>query len=83
MPAGLGAKIDGAALRILPIFDLIAKTGNIPNRDMFNTFNMGVGMCVVVPAAEADKALAILHEAGEDAYCMGEIVASEEKVTIC
>lgn len=83
LPGGLGAKIDGAALRILPIFDLIAKTGNIPNRDMFNTFNMGVGMCVVVPAAEADKALAVLHEAGEDAYCMGEIVASEEKVTIC
>jgi phosphoribosylformylglycinamidine cyclo-ligase len=83
LPEGMGVKIDRSALRILPIFDLIAKTGNIPERDMFNTFNMGVGMCVVVPAAEAEKAVAVLKEAGEDAYIMGEIVASDEKVTIC
>lgn len=83
LPEGMGVKIDRSALKILPIFDLIAKTGNIPERDMFNTFNMGVGMCVVVPAAEAEKAVAVLKEAGEEAYVMGTIVEGDEKVTIC
>ena len=83
LPEGMGVKIDRSSLKILPIFDLIAKTGNIPERDMFNTFNMGVGMCVVVPAAEAEKAVAVLKEAGEDAYVMGTIVEGDEKVTIC
>ena len=83
IPQGLGAKIDRSAIRVPSIFDLIAKTGNIPQRDMFNTFNMGVGMSVVVPAAQADTALAILRENGEDAYVMGEIVAGEEKVVLC
>ena len=82
IPDGLGAKIDKSAVRILPIFDLIAKTGNIPERDMFNTFNMGVGMSVVVPAAQADQALEILKANGEDAYIIGEIVESEEKVIL-
>lgn len=83
LPDGLGAKIDKSALQILPIFDLIGKTGNIPERDMFNTFNMGVGMSIVVKKDEADKAIKVLKACGEDAYIMGEIVASEEKVTIC
>ena len=83
IPQGLGAKIDRGAIRVPSIFDLIARTGNIPQRDMFNTFNMGVGMSVVVPAAQADTALAILRENGEDAYVMGEIVAGEEKVILC
>ncbi len=83
IPQGLGAKIDRSAIRVPSIFDLIARTGNIPQRDMFNTFNMGVGMSVVVPAAQADTALAILRENGEDAYVMGEIVAGEEKVILC
>ena len=82
IPDGLGAKIDKSAVRILPIFDLIAKTGNIPERDMFNTFYMGVGMSVVVPAAQADQALEILKANGEDAYIIGEIVESEEKVIL-
>ncbi|MDY5220844.1 MAG: phosphoribosylformylglycinamidine cyclo-ligase [Eubacteriales bacterium] len=82
IPDGLGAKIDKAAVRVLPIFDLIAKTGNIPERDMFNTFNMGVGMSVVVPAAQVDKALEILKANGEDAYVIGEIVESEDKVIL-
>ena len=73
IPDGLGAKIDKAAVRVLPIFDLIAKTGNIPERDMFNTFNMGVGMSVVVPAAQVDKALEILKANGEDAYVIGAV----------
>ncbi len=83
IPDGLGAKIDRSAVRVLPIFDLIAKTGNIPERDMFNTFNMGVGMSIVVPANEVETALAVLAEQGIDAYIIGEIVASDEKVTIC
>ena len=82
MPDGLGAKIDKAAVKVLPIFDLIAKTGNISERDMYNTFNMGVGMSIIVPAAEAEKALAVLRENGEDAYIIGEIVVSDEKVIV-
>lgn len=83
LPEGFGVKVNRSALKILPIFDLIAKTGNIPERDMFNTFNMGVGMCVIVPANEADKALEVLKANGEDAYVMGEIVEGETKVEIC
>ncbi len=82
IPDGLGAKIRKDDVRILPIFDLIAKTGNIPQRDMFNTFNMGVGMSVVVAKEDAQKALEILRANGEDAYLLGEIVASEEKVIL-
>ena len=83
LPDGFGAKIDRSALRILPIFELIAKTGNIPERDMFNTFNMGVGMSIVVAAEDVEKTLEILKANGEDAYVMGEIIESEEKVVIC
>ena len=82
IPDGLGARIDKSAVRVLPIFDLIARTGNIPERDMFNTFNMGVGMSVVVPAAQADRALEVLRANGEDAYVIGEIVESEDKVIL-
>ena len=82
IPDGLGAKIDKNAVRVLPIFDLIAKTGNIPERDMFNTFNMGVGMSVVVPAGQVEQALEILKANGEDAYVIGEIVESEDKVIL-
>ena len=83
LPDGFGAKIDRSAVRILPIFELIQKHGNISERDMFNTFNMGVGMSIVVPKDEADKALAILKDNGEDAYIIGEIVESENKIEIC
>ena len=83
IPQGLGAKIEKSAVRVLPIFDLIAKKGNIPERDMFNTFNMGVGMSMVVAAEDADKALQVLRENGEDAYIIGSIVESEDKVQIC
>lgn len=82
IPDGLGAKIDKSAVRVLPIFDLIAKTGNIPERDMFNTYNMGVGMSVVVAKEDAERTLEILRANGEDAYVIGEIVASEEKVIL-
>lgn len=82
-PKGLSAKINKNSVRILPIFDLIAKTGNIPERDMFNTFNMGVGMSVVVDRADADRALAILRENGEDAYVIGAVVEGGEGCVIC
>ena len=82
IPDGLGAKIDKSAVRVLPIFDVIAKEGNIPERDMFNTYNMGVGISIVVPAAEVDKALEILTANGETAYVIGEIVESDEKVIL-
>ncbi len=77
---GMSAKIDRASVRVLPIFDLIAKVGNIPERDMFNTYNMGVGMCLTVAKEDADKALSILHANGEDAYIIGELTESDEGV---
>ena len=83
IPDGLGAVIRKEDVRILPIFDLIQKAGGISERDMFNTFNMGVGMCVTVAAEEAEKALEILKANGEDAYILGRIEASEEKITLC
>ena len=82
IPKGLGARIDKSALRVLPVFDLIAKEGGVPERDMFNTFNMGVGMSVVVAAEDADRAVACLRAEGEDAYVIGEIVPSEDGVVI-
>jgi len=83
IPKGLSAKITKSAVKVLPIFDLIAKTGNIPERDMYNTYNMGVGMSIVVPAAEVDTALEILKANGEDAYVIGEIVRGDDGVVFC
>ena len=82
IPDGLCAKIDKAAVKVLPIFDMIAKWGNIPERDMYNTYNMGVGMSIVVPASDADTALAVLKEQGIDAYLIGTIIKGEEKVIL-
>ncbi len=82
IPEGLTAKINKSAVKVLPIFDLIAKEGNIPERDMFNTYNMGVGMSIVVPANEVDKALEILKANGEDAYVIGEIIKGDEGVVL-
>lgn len=83
IPDGLGAVIERNAVRVLPIFDLIAKEGNISERDMFNTFNMGVGMSIVVAREDAEKAIEILKASGEDAYIIGKIENSEDKITIC
>ena len=80
---GLSAKIERSAVQVLPIFNVIAETGKIPERDMFNTFNMGVGMTVVVDKNDADKAVETLKAAGENAYILGELVESEEGVIIC
>lgn len=83
IPAGLGAKIRKSDVRVLPVFDLIAKEGGVPERDMFNTFNMGVGMSVVVAKEDADIALEVLRANGENAYIVGEIIESDDKVVIC
>ena len=77
LPEGCAAKIDRSAVQVLPIFDLIAKAGDIPEREMFNTFNMGVGMIAVVSAEDADKAVETLRANGEDAYVLGGIVEGE------
>ena len=82
IPDGLGAKVNKSAVKILPIFTLLQETGNIPERDMFNTFNMGVGMSVVVNKEDADKAIEILKANGEDAYIIGEIIKSDDKIII-
>ena len=82
LPEGLSACIDKSTLRTPPIFDLIEKTGHIDRRDMFNTFNMGVGMSAVVDKNDADKALSALRDAGVDAYVFGEIVSSDERVIL-
>ncbi len=82
IPDGLCAKIDKGAVKVLPIFDCIAKWGNIPERDMYNTYNMGVGMSIVVPAEEVELSLNILKENGIDAYVIGEIIEGEEKVIL-
>ena len=82
IPDGLGAKIDKSAVKVLPIFKLIQEKGGITERDMFNTFNMGVGMSVVVAKEDAERSLDILRANGEDAYLIGEIVESEEKIIL-
>jgi len=83
IPEGLGAVIDRKAVKVLPIFDLLAKKGNISDRDMFNTYNMGVGMSVIVSEKDKDEALNILHANGEDAYVIGKIARMDEKIKIC
>lgn len=82
IPEGLCAKIEKSRVRVLPIFDLLAEKGNIPERDLYNTFNMGVGMTVIVAPEDREKALSILSDAGEDAYEIGTIVRGEDGVIL-
>ena len=82
LPKGITARIDRSAVQVLPIFDLIAQTGKIPERDMFNTFNMGVGMIACVDKSDADKAIETLKAAGEDAYVIGELADGDDGVVI-
>ena len=83
IPDGLGVKINEKDVKILPIFDLIEKRGGISRRDMFNTFNMGVGMSITVKAEDAEKAIKKLKEYGEDAYVLGKVEESDRKIEIC
>ena len=82
IPDGLAAKIDKSKVNVLPIFKLIQKVGGISERDMFNTFNMGVGISIVVAKEDADRAIEILKANGEDAYLIGEIVESDDKIIL-
>ena len=82
IPDGLCARVDKSKVRVLPIFQLLQKEGDIPERDMYNTYNMGVGMTVVVPADQAEKAIEVLKAHGEDAYIIGEIVTGDEKIEL-
>ena len=79
LPAGIVAKIEKAAMPVPPVFDLIAKTGKIPERDMYNTFNMGAGLILAVAAEDASRAVAAISAAGEQAYVIGECVNGAEK----
>lgn len=83
LPEGLHARIDLQALRIPVLFDLIQAAGDISDHDMFNTFNMGVGMCAAVPADQVDAALTLLNSMGEEAYIIGELVSAQRGVTLC
>jgi phosphoribosylformylglycinamidine cyclo-ligase len=82
IPDGLCARIEKKNVQVLPIFKLIQKRGNIDERDMFNTFNMGVGMSVIVDKADVEKTLKILKDNGEDAYILGEIIKGEDKIEL-
>ena len=82
IPKGLGVKIRKSDVKVLPVFDLIQKTGNISEHDMFNTFNMGVGMGIVVAKEDVDKSLEILKAQGEDAYALGVIEKSDDGVVL-
>ena len=82
LPEGMAARIEKKALRPLPVFDMLKRLGQIPERDMYNTFNMGVGMVATVAASQADAALQILTQNGVSAYAIGEVVASEERVIL-
>ncbi len=83
VPDGLCARLDRAAIRTPAVFTLLRETGHIPERDMFNTYNMGVGMTLTVSAVTADAALTALRANGCAAYVLGEIVRGEEKVILC
>ncbi|MBQ9972325.1 MAG: phosphoribosylformylglycinamidine cyclo-ligase, partial [Firmicutes bacterium] len=83
IPEGFTAKIEKAKVKVLPIFNLLMETGNIPERDMFNTYNMGVGMTITVAKEDVDTAIEILKANGEDAYVIGEIIAGKDGVVIC
>ena len=82
LPDGLTAKIKRDDVRVLPIFDYLAQTGEISDRDMFNTFNMGVGMICIIDKEDAFEAISCLKEADEDAYILGEVIEGEEGVIL-
>ena len=82
IPDGLCAKIDKSAIKVTPIFNLLQRVGNIPERDMYNTYNMGVGMALIVSKETADKAVAALATEGVEAYVIGEIIENEDKIIL-
>ena len=83
IPKGLSAKIERTSVRVLPVFELLRKLGDLEERHMFNTFNMGVGMTITLPRISVDRAIALLGAAGVDAYPIGEVVSGGEGVSLC
>lgn len=83
LPSGIKAVIRKDSFPVLPVFNLIGRMGNIPQRDMYNTFNMGIGMCVAVPGDKADEAVRVLNVSGQKAYVIGETVQGEDGVELC
>lgn len=77
---GMSAKINKSAVPVLPIFNVIQKEGNISEHDMFNTFNMGVGMVIAIDKSQVDTALSVLAQAGEKAFVLGEVVEGDKEV---
>ena len=82
-PKGIGCEIDLSSYEVPAIFKVMQQRASLSTEEMYNTFNMGVGMSITVPKEQADRALAVLRESGENAYLIGEIVRGEEKVVIC
>ena len=83
IPDGLCARIDRNLIKVPKIFELLQRVGNISRRDMYNTFNMGVGMTVIVAKDDVAKALESLKANGVDAYVIGEVLAGEDKIDLC
>ena len=83
IPKGLSAKIERTSVRVLPVFELLRKLGELEERHMFNTFNMGVGMTITLPESQLDRAIALLGAAGVDAYSIGEVVSGGEGISLC
>ena len=79
---GVSLEIKKDSYPVLPIFKLIQKTGNIPERDMYNTFNMGIGMAVIVSKKEAQKAIELLEQQGEKAYIIGDVIEGNKEIKI-
>ena len=83
LPDGMSAKIKKDSYKIPPIFDMLSTDGEIANEAMYNTFNMGIGMMLVVDPSNVDKTLAAIKTTGETAYTIGEVVSGEKGVTLC
>ncbi|HBT64680.1 MAG TPA: phosphoribosylformylglycinamidine cyclo-ligase [Ruminococcaceae bacterium] len=83
LPDGLKAVIKQSDVPVLPVFHLIQQMGSIPERDMFNTFNMGIGLCIAVPSNKADEAVRLLNQSGEKAGILGHIETGEKGVELC
>jgi phosphoribosylformylglycinamidine cyclo-ligase len=83
LPKGLSAVIHLGSFPVLPVFHLIERSGKIPTRDMYNTFNMGIGMVIAVSSEKADEVCRHLNKAGEQAYIIGVVTAGDGGITLC
>lgn len=81
--AGMGAKIEKSALPVAPIFQYIQSAGNVPEDDMYNTFNMGIGLCIVTPPEDVSGVMETIKDTGEEAYVIGEVIESDKDLIIC